>query len=126
MLLNSYANACALSCQCLCPLRCAISGKFSGVVDANAFALLCQQLCPFVPTTLTLHANAFALSGVKVPASSLVSFMQMPLPFRANTFALACQRLCPPRFARSGKFSGVIAADFSETMLQQARTYFQV
>mmetsp|Transcript_5371 Transcript_5371/g.14464 ORF Transcript_5371/g.14464 Transcript_5371/m.14464 type:complete len:351 (-) Transcript_5371:679-1731(-) len=29
------------------------------------------------------------------------------------------------RFARSGKFAGVIAADFSETMLQQARSFFQ-
>ena len=29
------------------------------------------------------------------------------------------------RFAKSGKFSGVVAADFSETMLQQARSYFK-
>ena len=29
------------------------------------------------------------------------------------------------RFAKSGKFSGVVAADFSETMLQQARSYFR-
>lgn len=29
------------------------------------------------------------------------------------------------RFARSGSFAGVIAADFSETMLQQAKAYFQ-
>ena len=30
-----------------------------------------------------------------------------------------------PRFAKSGKFSGVVAADFSETMLQQSRSYFR-
>ncbi len=31
---------------------------------------------------------------------------------------------CPPRrFARSGSFSGVVAADFSESMLQQTREY---
>ena len=29
------------------------------------------------------------------------------------------------RFARSGKFNAVIAADFSESMLGQARTYFE-
>ncbi len=29
-------------------------------------------------------------------------------------------------FARSGQFSGVVAADFSENMLKQAKTYFQV
>jgi hypothetical protein len=29
------------------------------------------------------------------------------------------------RFAKSGKFSGVVAADFSETMLMQAKEYFQ-
>jgi len=29
------------------------------------------------------------------------------------------------RFAKSGKFTGVVAADFSESMLQQARSYFK-
>jgi len=29
------------------------------------------------------------------------------------------------RFAKSGKFSGVVAADFSESMLQQAKAYFE-
>ena len=30
------------------------------------------------------------------------------------------------RFARSGRFSAVIAADFSESMLGQARTFFEM
>ena len=29
------------------------------------------------------------------------------------------------RFVRSGKFSGVIAADFSESMLTQAKQFFE-
>ena len=29
------------------------------------------------------------------------------------------------RFARSGRFESVIAADFSESMLSQARTFFE-
>jgi ubiquinone/menaquinone biosynthesis C-methylase UbiE len=30
------------------------------------------------------------------------------------------------RFARSGAFSGVVAADFSENMLRQAKAFFTV
>ncbi|KAF5826430.1 S-adenosyl-L-methionine-dependent methyltransferase [Dunaliella salina] len=35
------------------------------------------------------------------------------------------QLACPIWFARSGKFAGVIASDFSESMLQQACNFFQ-
>lgn len=41
------------------------------------------------------------------------------------TPVLPLRPLTSLRFAQSGKFSGVVAADFSESMLQQARAFFK-
>ncbi len=47
-------------------------------------------------------------------------------PHCANRLCSHCVRLHAGRFARSGSFQGVVAADFSESMLKQARDYLQV